>query len=212
MKTVHCIGDGHVSIFNGSEGSISLVGDYPYSKDSLSNFRTYNIGSCLACLASTEGHQWNKAVNYIVKNLVKKDEYVLLSFGQVDTASHILKQSQIQNRTIEEISKEYATQYYIFTETLKEYCEKIIIYGPVTAGNMVVTDHPFRNKLIAAKAFTNCLLEKKDNDIIVLPLYDKIIDKEDQNRVRDGIFYDQTHLSAKTFLPIVIEELRKLLD
>ena len=211
MKTVHCIGDSHASIFNGKDGTISQAGNFPFSEDCLPNFRTYNIGGGLAYNVGNPDHRWNIVVNKIINDCVNKDDYILLSFGQVDTAVHILKQSQIQDRPIEELSIECAIKYFEFAKTLIGRCYKIILYGPVTAGNMVVTDYPFGDKLIAAKFFTNKLVElsKNNYNVLSLPLYNKIIDAQNTTRVRAELFFDQTHLS-KTFLPTVFEELREM--
>lgn len=203
---LHCIGDSHVSIFNGVPNVISEVGCYPFRDDSLKDIYTYNIGPAVAYNVAIDGHSKNITTKEIVQEFVQLEDAVLFSYGQIDSAIHIPRQHRIQNRTIEDLSIECANQYFQFIQSLEHFSKLTIIYGPVAPGNMLVTDYPFKEKLKAVEVMTRQLIElSKNSNIEIIPLFDLLV-TEDGLGVHKHLFYDKTHLSS-TFFPIIEDEL-----
>lgn len=191
---------------------ISNVGHFPFGGDCIEGFRTYNIGPALAYNVTKEEHRWNATVKSIISSLPDTDT-VLFSFGQIDSASHFPKQAQLQDRPIEDVALDAAHDYFNFiVEISQTYNKQVIIYGPVTAGNMEIADFLFKEKLLGAKIFTEYLQDRcKDVDgIEILPLYELLVDDEDTDKIKSEYFYDKTHLNTK-ILPRILEKINKQL-
>ena len=202
---IHCIGDSHVSIFNGTD-NISMGGELPYSKDTHPNFKSYNLGPALAYNLNKKGHKWNNLLNNVLKNIPKKD-YILLSFGQIDCCNHLPKQKILQpERSYIVIIKECVNKYFSVIKNIKEEGFNVIVYGPVIPQYCEYAQYNREDKKFALKLFTEYLsLLCKDNNILHISMYDKLTDKNDM--LIKHYYRETMHLNTNAF-ELVINELK----
>lgn len=228
---IHCIGNSHVSLFNesGEKNDISTVGSFPFTYNTESIFRTYNIGPALAYNTSENGHPSNVVFNMVINTHVKKDDIVLIALGQIDCAVHLPEQKKRNpNRKYEDIILEASQKYFNFVLELHNRIKnKIIIYGPVVAGNTKVTDYIYDDKMIAVKLFTDFLefscvgingiehislykLLFSDMVMKALEKNESIPDISNVDKIKSEYYYDMTHLSY-TFLPTIKKKIDTLI-
>lgn len=126
--TIHCIGDSHSAVFSGEdkmqpcwpEPAANLI---PY-------FKSYRIG------AATAYQIQNKQIliqTVLSNSNLQKDDSIMFCFGEVDNRNHLLKQSKLQNRNIEDIVDECVEKYIIALQYYKKYNLPIIIWGPIAS-------------------------------------------------------------------------------
>lgn len=205
MKILHCIGDSHVNIFNGRNG-ISTGGEYPYSGDVLSHFKTYNIGPAIA-YNLREGHKWSNSINGILSKIPKHD-YILFSFGMIDCAYHLPKQKIRQSdREYSDIIKECVDIYFNLVKEVMDKGYSVIVYGPVVPTRPEVPLHNYDDKIFAVKLFTDYMSELVENEsnIIHIQMYDTLLDENDETKTE--YYLETVHLNDSV-LPLVLQKLK----
>ena len=110
---IHCIGNSHINIFSGK----NEITSESYN----SVFKLKHVGPVIA-FNFYENHYPN-VLEYL--NDFDKEDYVMLIVGEVDCRWHLLKQSNLQNRNINDLVKECvdrfcgrAVLFDIFTESI----------------------------------------------------------------------------------------------
>jgi len=207
---IHCIGDSHVCFFSGQD----KICDDPYL-----NFRPHRIGAYLAYSLGNPEHDAFKKLMSTISGLPKED-YVMLSFGEIDIRVHVVKQAEKQNRTIESVISEIVDSYSIAINCVLNTGRKVIIWCPIPTCNHydpsadVSAENPFphigkieeRNQ--ANLYFLESLKNSVPEEVILLDLYKELIN---ENMTSKGeYFMDGVHLSQKV-MPMILEKFRKAL-
>jgi len=215
METVHCIGDSHVSVFVGKD---IISSGLPCPEDCHPPFRTYRIGPYLAY---SLGHPGHIAITLIrdVLGRVPVSDPIMLSFGEIDCRVHIVMQSKIQGKSIEELSREVADRYAGLVNKLISEGRQVFLYAPPPTCNHFnpeaavskENEYPHigttqeRNR--ATYALTQRLKEHFPFGIVV-DVFSRLVN---ENMTSKGeYFMDGIHLSQKA-LPIILEEFDRVM-
>ena len=127
---IHCIGDSHTSFFSGSNRIQPI---WPKeSNNKIPLFRTYHIGPTLAYnLCNSGTHTNGREKLFKIIEGINKNDFVLLSFGEIDCRVHIAKQAYLQNKSIDDIIKECVKRYFSVILKIKDFGYKIILWGVI---------------------------------------------------------------------------------
>jgi len=125
---IHCIGDSHSAVFSGEdkmqpcwpEQAANLI---PY-------FKSYRIGAATAYQINNK----RPIIEAVLNNAnLQSNDKIMFCFGEVDNRNHLIKQSILQNRNIEDIVNECVERYIVALEYYKKYNLPIIIWGPIAS-------------------------------------------------------------------------------
>lgn len=214
-QPIHCIGDSHASFFSGQDKIYPLWTDP--SQDCLPMFRSYRLGPVLAYNLCKEGTTTQGRENlFTVLEQIKIHSKVMLCFGEIDCRAHLLKQSVLQNRSIEEVVHECVDRYFSVILEVADKQYDLLIWNVIpssryeTVGNK---DFPLygtcRERNQVSKLFNQYLAElcvKKR--IKFISIFDKLIDQDGLTRME--FYRDRVHLSQKA-MPFVLEEMNRSL-
>jgi hypothetical protein len=145
---------------------------------------------------------------------------LITCFGEIDCRTHVVKQAQIQSRTVEAVAGEVADRYLSFVSTLStDYGLPVAMWGPPpsmspqrqrnnhtypTVGTMYE-----RNRATAA---LNAALHDgatRHARLAFFTLFDELVDAE--GATSPDALFDGAHLSA-IFLPRALEKLDPVLE
>ena len=100
---IHVIGDSHVMVFSGKEHIPDEVDDRGF----LPFFRTYRLGPHTAYHAE----KLRSLIESLVTQNAGTDDSVMLCFGEIDCRAHLVKQSEIQGKSLEDVVAECVGRY-----------------------------------------------------------------------------------------------------
>lgn len=124
----HCIGDSHSSVFSGEE---VMQPCWPLlASNKLPYFKSYRIGPATAYNLHAKQHIIQPLIESL--NLSNNDK-LLFCFGEIDNRAHLIKQSLIQNKNIEDLVKECVLRYIESVKFYKKYTNKIYFWGPIAS-------------------------------------------------------------------------------
>lgn len=204
---IHCVGDSHVNIFTGTSRIPGLFcGNH--NEDKNEKVFTYNIGPKCAHNIVFKYERFLKSVESI-----KKNETIILSFGEVDCRIHFYKISNQQYKDIEDCIDETIDRYFSFVKDVKEkVTSDLIVYGPppsksnealVNYENFFSGTQKDRNEI--CRKFNNRLKEEcGKNGYQFLSLFEHVINEDFS--VNDCYYRDYIHLNEKCF-PYLKQEL-----
>jgi len=214
---IHCIGDSHVSVFTGTD---RISEGYPCAFDCLDGFRTYRTGPSLAYSMGDPNHNAFRWVYSIIATFVQPGDFAMLSFGEIDCRTHVAKQAEIQNRSVEDISREISMRYSSAVITLKRAGHKMLVYAPVPTLNhynpsaAICDENPYphvgttEQRNLATKIITEetaRILEPEG--VPVISIFNEVVDNKLNT---DGSYYvDGVHLSQKV-MPFILGKLSKI--
>ena len=149
---------------------------------------------------------------------IKKNDYICIVVGEVDCRWHLPKQSEVQNRPINDLVEEAINRFFRCYLDLKERGYKVITWGghpSTTSGHdddlnkPVYGDCVTRNKI---SLYWNDYLKKisDENNVKFLSVMKYLID--DDGLTKMDFFLDYCHLNTWKILPFVNIELNKLFD
>ena len=218
IAPIHCIGDSHISVFGGtniiSEGCPSKYDEHPY-------FKTYRVGPALAYNLITPEHSFKQVFMQILRH-IPPNSWILTSFGEIDCRAHLIRQSEKQNRSIEAVVHECVNRYFKFIKEIQNLGYHIIVYAAPPTCNVDVLQNPdddnkypyygtYIHRNYTTKIFNmylNSLCDSKN--IFFLSIFDQLVSSD--GKTSDSQFFsDLVHLSAQTALPLLIDELEKIL-
>lgn len=192
-RIIHCVGDSHVSIFNGYDTPSETIRGVT-GVDMLSEFRTYRMGPLLAwSLGNIDGRQHAEVYNFI-RDLPKTDS-LLLSFGEIDCRMHLVYQSELQNRSLEDITTECVERYFnTFVMRVKSFnFANVICFGPVPSTEMDSRRGTKEQRNQSCKLFNDILQELCDkNGVIFWSIFNNLINENWSAKAQfsyDGIHY-----------------------
>lgn len=128
MRTIHCIGDSHSAVFSGEEAMQPCWPEPAANK--IPYFKSYRIGPATAYQLHNKQPLIEEVINSI--DLGPKDA-LMFCFGEVDIRAHLLKQVEIQDRDIQELTLECAQRYIDALKYYKKYDRRIIVWGPIAS-------------------------------------------------------------------------------
>jgi len=207
---IHCIGDSHVCVFSGKD---------KICDDRYLNFQPHRIGPFLAYNLGNPNHSVYMRLFNELRVLDRKNDFVLLSFGEVDIRVHVIAQAKKQGKEIKEIVKEIVENYVSAIDKVSSLGFKTIVYCPPATCNhynpeaKVSSENYYphlgkveeRNK--ATLYFKDFIKNTLDPSILVVDLCDELI-KEDLT-TRGEYFMDGIHLSQKS-MPIILKKFERL--
>jgi hypothetical protein len=204
---IHCIGDSHASVFCGKEEMQPI---WPQiSDDKTPFFKTYRIGAATAYQLDNK----KPIINEIIRLKVDiKNDSVLFCFGEVDIRAHLLKQVELQKKSISEIVKECVDRYFSTLLYYKNLNIDVIAWGPIASWHE-------SKKYTGGPSFGTCLernivteefnkyLEELcvKNNIKFVTIFYKMID---ENKITNPYYLDNwegshMHLS-QTAMPLIL--------
>jgi hypothetical protein len=206
---IHCIGDSHSAVFSGVE---LMTPEWPgRSDDRLPWFRTYRLGPVTA-------YQLERKLS-IIQNVINRvgittDDTILFCCGEVDCRAHLIKQMELQNKTVKEIVRECVDRYIEAVLQVKNWGMKVAVWGPIASW------HPTK-KYTGGPSFGTCLerneVTKEFNDYAKemceknsIPFYSifyKMIDSEGYTNPDLLDNWDGAHIHAnQKTIPLILEE------
>ena len=205
---IHCIGDSHVSVFTGLE-EIKTHPEYPNRyDDQYELFSSYRLGP----LTAYNSFKIKSDIIKIINLFIKPEDYILLSFGEIDCRLHILKQVEKQNISIEQAVDICTNRYLDLIKDLRKEHDKIIIYlPPASTADFIENDEygtlgdtNTRNRV--TKYFEDNI-KTKCKDVSFLSIYKYLIDEVNNTNM---VYYeDQIHLSPLKVKDFIIKELNE---
>ena len=199
MKQIHVIGDSHVSLFSGKD---EVVPEYPTPhKDDVRLFKTYRLGAYLAYSVGNAEHPVREKLETLLKSLPKKPK-VLLCFGEIDCRAHVVKQAQLQGKSIQETAYYIADIYLTGIEAIRLLCGVLGVWGATPQAPAEQSSNRFptvgtmqeRNK---ATFYFNQALEQgcSEREIFFASVWSPIVD---ENFVSNpDYFMDSAHLNQR---------------
>jgi hypothetical protein len=186
---IHCIGDSHSSVFSGNEEMQPI---WPQrSDDNTLFFKSYRIGPATAYQLS------NKITiieDVIRKNVNLDNDYVLFCFGEVDIRAHLIKQMELQNKTITDVVKECVDRYIETILYFKNNGVRVLAWGPIASWN---ESKPYNGgpsfgtsfeRNTVTEEFNNYLKEVCDKKGVgFITIFDKMID---ENKITNSDLLD----------------------
>lgn len=208
---IHCIGDSHSSVFSGREEMQPI---WPQrSDDNTSFFKSYRIGPATAYQLS------NKIfiIQDIINKNVNSNDYVLFCFGEVDIRAHLIKQMELQKKTISDVVKECVDRYMETILHFKNDGVKVLAWGPIsswheskpyTGGPSFGTSLERNSVTEEFNNYLKYLCEK--NDVGFITIFDKMID---ENKITNPEFLDDwqdchIHLNQKA-MPLILDAFKE---
>lgn len=205
---IHCIGDSHSAVFSGEE-KMQEIWPIP-AANKIPFFKSYRIGPATAYQLSNK----RNIINNIISTEYKDGDYLMFCFGEVDIRAHLIKQSQQQNRSIEEIVTECVERYFSVVLEYKNKGYKMITWGPIaswnanrpyTGGPSFGTDleRNYTTRLFNEKLKTMC----EANGIIFVTIFYDMLNEDGSTNLFYLDDWDGSHMHlSQRAMPKIIEK------
>lgn len=202
---IHVIGDSHVMVFSGKEHIPDLVDDRGF----LPFFTTYRLGQFTAYNVEKK----RSAIEAVIKDNVKAGDAVLLSFGEIDCRAHLVRQSELQQRSLEDVVRECVKRYSLVFDIQEKFGVGTFVWN-VPPSNKADTDYgeyvtygTGEQRDEANRLFNEILEEEcQKKGIGFVSILDHL--RAEDGSVRSEYYADQIHLSQRA-MPSILSELRK---
>ena len=214
-KTIFCIGDSHVCFFSGLN---RIQPAWPQlSIDILERFRTFHIGAVLAYnLCKEQTSEMGRETLFKILDLhIPKKSHVMLCFGEIDCRNHLLRQADLQKKSIESIVEECAHRYCLVISEIINLDYMPIVYNAIPSSWVSDVNNPSypvygscseRNR--ATKRFNGYMAEFcKRNKIGFLSNFKYLVDKDGLTNKK--YYMDAIHLSQRA-MPLTLKALRSV--
>ncbi len=221
-KVIYIIGDSHSVFFSGQDFLSYKKLEFGITTGcrSIPIFKNYHLGAVLAYNALKENSQtntFNKTRYLLNRKYIKKDDIVVLSFGEIDIRVHLLKRAKrndngyLNHISLENEIDKILENYIKYIEFLKSYGIKIVVWGVIATQNESVPKDVLLPSLGSeternyATMIFNQKLEKlsKENNFIFCSIFNKLTDENLNTKTE--YYIDGYHLGTKA-LPLMIEE------
>jgi hypothetical protein len=212
-KIIYCLGDSHISFFSGNNNIVPMWEEKNNNVNEYENikcFKVLRLGAFTAYNLYKNKESKEKISNAL--SIIEKNSYILLSFGEIDCRCHIVKQSEMQKKSIEYIADECVCRYIESVDAIKKLGYNIILWNvipPYSVSNKCgkFTEYGTISQRKDAAIYFNKYIEKSiDSDIFFLNIYNEISDVD--GYALPNIFFDDIHLSQYG-MPFAIEKLIK---
>jgi hypothetical protein len=206
---IHCIGDSHSAVFSGEE---IMQPEWPVlASNKLPFFNSYRLGPATAYQLKNKKH----LIDEIIKQHVKEDDSLLFCFGEVDIRAHLMKQIEIQDRTLDDVVKECVDRYFDVIMAYKNNGINCMVWGPIASWH--------ESKNYNGPSFGSCIernqitkefnryaeeLCNQNNLKFITIFYDMIYDNLETNaHYLDDWEGSHIHLSQSA-MPIILERFK----
>jgi len=205
-----CLGDSHSSVFSGKE---KIIPRWPAKEYTLlSKFKPIRIGPATAYNLKSKVPLLNEILN---KTFYLKKDFVLFCFGEVDIRAHLIKQSILQEKKVDEIVLECVTKYInaIKLVSPKRKIQKAVFAPIASWSDEKPYDGPSYGSNLERNRITrifNNTLEKmcNQNNIKFVSIFEDMLNKDGTT---DSNFLDDwgsgIHLNQSA-MPIIIDRLK----
>jgi hypothetical protein len=127
---IYCIGDSHSAVFSGEEKMQPVWPEFASNK--LPYFKSYRIGPATAY----QLHNKKLIIESLLNSLnLTSEDTIMFCFGEVDVRAHLIKQSILQNKSIEKIVNECVLKYIDNIKYYKKYGVNILCWGVIASWN-----------------------------------------------------------------------------
>lgn len=217
---IHAIGDSHCLFFSGQQPPAIIPNKWgpgiDGAQDRLLEFRTYHLGPVLAynlCERETTTRGREKLLSLLDRAVIPGGSTLLLCFGEIDCRCHLLKQAQVQNRTLADVAVECVRRYFGFIDELRDRQCVPVVWGPVASQP---DDWPLNadfprfgtecERNLATGVFSaKCRMLCAAHKIPYVSLLDKLASRD--FRTNRSMFYDACHVKSE-LLPAAIAALK----
>jgi hypothetical protein len=193
---IHCIGDSHVSFFSGYD---EIQPNYPApSRNRYRFFKTYRLGAVLAYrLNKLDTREQGREKLLQLKKELPLNSTVLLCFGEIDCRCHLIKQSEVQGKHIEEIVKDCVSNYFEVVDELTNAGYKVMVWNVVPTSESVNAEYPTYGGHIERNrctAFFNGELSKEceRRGLAFVSIFEKLVSRD--LKTHRNYFFDAIHL------------------
>ena len=207
---IHCIGDSHSAVFSGEE---MMQPEWPVlASNTLPYFMSYRLGPATAYQLETKKY----LIDSVINQHYNDGDSLLFCFGEVDIRAHLIKQMELQNKSINEIVKECVDRYFNVIMSYKNSGINCIVWGPIASWH--------ESRLYHGPSFGTCIerntVTKEFNRYIeeLCSLYNVgfvtiFYDMIDENLETNTYYLDtwpgsNMHLS-QTSMPIILERFKE---
>jgi len=210
---IHCIGDSHSAVFSGEEKM------QPVWPDRASNlipyFESYRIGPSTAY----QLHNKQSIIESVLLNpSVNENDKLMFCFGEVDIRAHLIKQSNLQNRSINDVVCECVSRYVNALLYYKKFNKEILIWGPIASWSDKKPYIDFQTKEPGpsygsniernnvTKIFNQYLIDLcVENNFQFVSIFEKMLNND--GTTNPYYIMDHIHLSQNA-MPLIINELK----
>ena len=209
-KIIYCIGDSHVSFFSGYD---SMQPCYPErSLNKYKQFITYRLGAVLAySLGKKDTKEKGTELLFTLLDELPEESKLLLCFGEIDNRCHLLKQSVIQQKPLNDIVNNCVQSYFQVIDELLKRRFDILIFAALPSCESFNPEYPtygtmeernISTKMFNEKLKAGCLVRK----ISLINLFNYLTTKRGLTKTK--YFFDGVHLGQIAF-PFLLNEFSK---
>ena len=198
---IHCIGDSHVCFFSGLN-SMDGPDTTPY-------FKHYRLGPRTAFNIAKH---WG-SIEGIIAKVAQPGDHVMFCLGEIDCRAHLLKQSELQQRPLDEIIDECVRHYFkLFTLSQALGCKLIAWNVPptnrkTTIGGEYSTYGTAQQRNDISRTFNRMLEQRcRESRVLFISIFDRIV--ESDGLANPHYFMDDTHLAQRA-MPFALQELMR---
>ncbi|MGE0364314.1 MAG: hypothetical protein AB7Q00_01040 [Phycisphaerales bacterium] len=208
-RSVHVIGDSHVSFLAGLPG---LVPEMPAKAAcAIPGVCVHRTGQFLAHSLATPRHRVRTMIRRALDSAAPNDR-VLMVFGEIDCRRHVSPQATQQGRTIESVASDLAARYAKAARSLVGSRDLAFLAIYPTRTEFVPDDWGARGTPTehrrAARAFNSALArEARSLDAPVIDISRSLADR--RGIARDEFFMDAIHADYRA-APFAVRELARL--
>jgi|GEM_PF-1728005 len=207
VDIIHCIGDSHASFFSGFD---AIQPGYPErSSNKYPFFRGYRLGSVLAySLTNLNTKEKGRERLLDIIGQLPKGATILMCFGEIDCRCHLLKQADLQNKSLPEIIDLCVHRYFQVIDELIGLGFRLMVWNVIPSANSNNIEYPTygsmeeRNRCsMMFNAVVKQECEKRG--LVFLSIFDKLIKGNLQSRT--VYFFDGLHLGQMA-MPMVLKK------
>ena len=205
---IYVFGNSHAHFFTDSTPARSGEGE-----NRNEYFRSFSLGPVIAY--NFFEHHYPSMINILNGLPFSSGDHVLIAVGEVDCRWHLLKQAEVQQRDVIELTHECIDRFFRAHLHLKENGYSVIGWGghpstKNTFGNVpedpVYGDCLTRNRV--SLAWNDYLESKcKENNINFVSIIRDLINLDGITKME--YYWDYCHLDAKKYLPTVIDRFKE---
>ena len=212
MKRIICIGDSHASFFSGMD---RIQPEYPCpAKNMIQALESVRLGPVLAYSLHKNGTT-NKGREKLFEKIRECDRdtsSILFCFGEIDCRNHLLKQSEENKRSLEDVVGECVAKYFDVILEIKNMGFEVLVWNVIPTSSLNQNpeyphygSHVQRNR--CTRYFNSYLGEYcRKNGIVFIDIFDKLVRRD--NHTREYFFFDGIHL-GQLAMPYFIGRIKR---
>lgn len=209
-RIIYAVGDSHTSVFTG----LGLK-EYQYMQpewpdegiNTINHFKAYRLGAVTAYNSFNKIGTIKKILDFKSTNFDKKNDILLMCFGEIDVRAHIQKQARLKNITVEQSIDCCVKRYHQTIKAVKNLGCNVAVWGVIasTPLDKISKDIPVIGNCIERNEITRIFNRKIADvcqmfDIPFFSIFEHMIDEK--GFTIDNFLMDGFHLS-QTAIPII---------